>query len=111
MEGSRKRKATNATPSSADGSASKKLRLLVRILFFSPVAHIFPISARCLMACEMVVVETWCCGWKQMWKKRNSFCDAQSVEHAAGIALASVSVSLRMSHFTPPPAHRNLHDP
>ena len=30
---SRKRKASNATPSSTDGSASKKLRLLVCILF------------------------------------------------------------------------------
>ena len=34
MEGSRKRKASNATPTSAEGSASKKLRLLVRSLSF-----------------------------------------------------------------------------
>ena len=31
MEATRKRKASNATPSSAEGSASKKLRLLVRL--------------------------------------------------------------------------------
>lgn len=36
MEGSRKRKATNATPSTSEGSASKKLRLLVRCSFILP---------------------------------------------------------------------------
>jgi hypothetical protein len=33
MDSSRKRKATNATPSSADGSATKKIKLVVRVPF------------------------------------------------------------------------------
>ena len=38
MEASRKRKAPSATPTTTDGSASKKLKLLVRIILFDKIA-------------------------------------------------------------------------
>ena len=83
MEASRKRKAPNATPTSAEGSASKKLRLLVRVISLYVLCRALLKAGGCFGVPGLCIKDARCCVFQRgdVQGRKRSICDARSVKH------------------------------